>query len=404
LNTLERTYSISIDALRDLLGREVLLLSWPLGSKGTQRKWGHLTIEMMDDPLYLKKLATGNVGVALGEKSNGLCTIDIDRDDLVEPFLSANPHLSGTLQSHGARGRVFWIRCIGDYPGGTKILKTGAGEEVGEFRSTGGQSIIAGLHPDTGEPYQFVFSQPPLAVEYSLVCWDGVCVPPDCSQKSNKQKNKHKSLQSLNNSKTLLIKSQHSVKCKILTEKDIVVRCLPTKIHANHNWLFQLARGVRALERERGTEYGDADLKRLFDLWHGQASPFLRPGQTCEEYFEEFLIACDCAERPLDENAVTTAWERVESAPLPQAASDFKSPAGKLLISLCWQLQLLAGESEFYLSCYKAAPLLKVTPQQTAALLKQAVRKQILRVVEVWRTNRATRYRFNSEKSKTMML
>ena len=96
MNTLchhEVKNSIRINELRDLLGHDVLLLHWPLGSKGTKKKWRHLTIESMNDPRYLEQLSTGNIGVVLGEKSGHLCAVDLDVDELVEPFLSANPGL-----------------------------------------------------------------------------------------------------------------------------------------------------------------------------------------------------------------------------------------------------------------------------------------------------------------------
>src|SRR5690242_9646844 len=99
-----------VKELRDLLGHDVLLLPWPRGSKGGKRKWGHLTIAAMSDPAYLEELQLGNIGVALGQKSGGICTIDIDADDQVEPFLAANPRLASTLRTHAWRGCNLWIR------------------------------------------------------------------------------------------------------------------------------------------------------------------------------------------------------------------------------------------------------------------------------------------------------
>src|ERR1022692_3123447 len=144
--------------LRKLLGEPVVFIRWPRGVKATKRKWKHLRAEHMT-PDYLSKLPRGNIGLALGEVSGGLCAIDIDADELVEPFLAANPQLSKTLQTHGSRGRVFWIRFLGEYPRTFK-LRNRSGEEVGEFRSTGAQSIIWGIHPDTKRPYQFVTKTP----------------------------------------------------------------------------------------------------------------------------------------------------------------------------------------------------------------------------------------------------
>ena len=133
--------------LKELLGEPVVFIRWPRGVKGTKRRWKHLRAAHMTAD-YLSKLPSGNIGVALGEVSGGLWAIDVDDDHLVEPFLAVNPRLRETLQTHGSRGRVFWIRLIGRYPNRTFKLKTHSGGEAGEFRSTGSQSIIWGTYPD----------------------------------------------------------------------------------------------------------------------------------------------------------------------------------------------------------------------------------------------------------------
>ncbi len=109
--------------LKELLGELVVFIGWPRGVKGTRRKWKHLRPEDMT-PAYLSKLPRGNIGVALGEVSGGLCAIDLDSEELVQPFLAVNAHLSETLQTHGSRGCVFWIRLIGKYPDHTFKLST----------------------------------------------------------------------------------------------------------------------------------------------------------------------------------------------------------------------------------------------------------------------------------------
>ena len=139
--------------LRALLGYDVLLLAWPKGVKGLPKKWGHLTTADMTET-YVRDLAGGNIGVALGAKSGHLVALDVDDDDLVQPFLDLNPFLKDTLQTHGNRGRVFWFRCSDNYPGKTKKLKGHAGEHCGEFRGNS-QSIIHGLHP-SGKAYEIV--------------------------------------------------------------------------------------------------------------------------------------------------------------------------------------------------------------------------------------------------------
>src|SRR5206468_6601766 len=119
-----------VSELQRLLGPSTVFIKWPVGVKAVRLKWGHMRASHMT-PEYLADLANGNVGVALGDVSQFLCAIDLDRDELIEPFLALNPRLRDTLQTHGARGRVFWVRLLGDYPSRTVKLKTLQGDDAG---------------------------------------------------------------------------------------------------------------------------------------------------------------------------------------------------------------------------------------------------------------------------------
>jgi len=77
-----------ITILIQLLGEPVLLLGWPIGKKGTQKPWKHLeAATAMKDAAYLRYLEKGNIGVALGDKSGGLISIDWDEDGILDEFL-----------------------------------------------------------------------------------------------------------------------------------------------------------------------------------------------------------------------------------------------------------------------------------------------------------------------------
>lgn len=152
----------TIEKLRDLLGRDVLLLSWPKGLKGGRTRWKHLTSSAMDDPVHFAKLEWArNIGVALGAVSGGLCTINIDDDDWVELILAANPVLKDTLQTKGERGCNLWLRVVGKCPRSCKL--TAGGQTIGEFRAGGCQTIIQGVHP-SGVDYQIVHESKPVQV------------------------------------------------------------------------------------------------------------------------------------------------------------------------------------------------------------------------------------------------
>ena len=102
-----------IEHLRELVGRDVVLIWAHKGEKRpTWRRWQKTRIDSMSDERYVKNLAKDrNVAVLTGEPSGGLCSIDIDDDEAVEPFLALNPQLRETLRSRGRRG---CIRAAGD--------------------------------------------------------------------------------------------------------------------------------------------------------------------------------------------------------------------------------------------------------------------------------------------------
>jgi hypothetical protein len=357
--TLERHNSISIDRLRDLLGHDALLLHWPRGVKGTKQKWGHLTIEAMSDQRYLEKLATGNVGVALGAKSNGLCVVDFDADGEDEKFLALNPALVNTLRTHGRRGSSFWLRVVGDYPA-SKKLKAG-GRELGEWRANGNQSIVAGIHPDTKQPYQMLNEANPVEIEFGEINWpDGVSftaslpLTPAAPAAETTTVRSH-SLTSFTTSPacsacSAFTTSQTEIAVLDADEEAAILQCVPTDIHQNHDLIFKLARAVKGLEKKSGTSISMPRSRAIIVRWHGLSLRFLRPGQSLDDYFFEFLAALECVKYPLGEGVLDIAWKNAQSATPPPEAMILDDPGKRLLVCLCRELQRASGDISFYLA------------------------------------------------------
>jgi hypothetical protein len=360
--TLEATSSTRITDLRDLLGYDVLLLHWPLGSKGTKQKWRHLTIDDMSNPDYLAKLDSGNIGVALGEKSGHLCALDLDDDTLVDPFLESNPRLADTLQTHGARGRVFWLRMTGDYPG-THYLKTISGTDAGEWRGNGAQSIIAGIHPDTSQPYQFMVEQPPIEISYSEINFGCLDLQPGKSHSAKNSANAQTTFGS--HPLTSVPIGSHVHICSHTLHpageewESMVQASIPTAGSQNHRCLFDLARRLKGIEQRTGTSFESAQLKTMFKRWHELAVDYLRPGLTFDDYFFEFLEAIECVKYPAGEAVLADAWERAQKAEPPPEAMEIDSPDIRRMVALCRELQLRAGDSPFILPARVAQRLFR---------------------------------------------
>jgi P4 family phage/plasmid primase-like protien len=175
IKSLEPTDIVS--RLRSLLGEDVVLLPITAGQKCPSLKnWQDTSLEQMSDQRYLQRLRTGNIGVLLGEPSSGLCSIDIDDDASVDEFLNLNPKLMGALRTKGARGCNVWVRIKGAYPKLTRLEHETAGADGttpkawGEWRSTGGQTVIFGKHPNGGQ-YQILHEGKPVELEFREIVW-----------------------------------------------------------------------------------------------------------------------------------------------------------------------------------------------------------------------------------------
>jgi P4 family phage/plasmid primase-like protien len=161
----------------DLLGPDVVLLEIPSGEKGPRTKnWQQTPASRMQDGRYLRRLGQGNIGVLQGEPSNGVSSIDVDADKDLEEFLELNPKLRETLRTRGARGGNLHVRVKGPYPPLTKLRRRD-GREWGEWRATGGQTVVYGKHPD-GPDYQIVKRAKPVEMEFSDIVFPHYLVLP----------------------------------------------------------------------------------------------------------------------------------------------------------------------------------------------------------------------------------
>jgi hypothetical protein len=177
-----------IAPLLELLGSEALLVPEVRGQKKPRlRGWLALTHEALADPshYYFRAFADavfagGNMGMLLGKVSGNLCTVDLDCEAAVEPFLKKNPRLRETLRSTGSGvGAQFWVRIReGYYP--PKVMKLCVTEriaaryggvprnpatgtyDIGEWRG-GQKSTIWGVH-ESGRAYRILVPAKPVVL------------------------------------------------------------------------------------------------------------------------------------------------------------------------------------------------------------------------------------------------
>jgi hypothetical protein len=156
------------DSILELLGPAALL--HVVGKKPRDKEWQKITAADMT-PHYLRNLVS-NIGVSLGKASNGLHTIDCDDEQTFKTLLELNPRFADTLQSQGNRGGNFWMRIEGNAPKtGHYYRRLPKSDEnrIGEWRSTGAQTVIYGKHP-AGMDYKHNGKQP-ITLTFAEVVW-----------------------------------------------------------------------------------------------------------------------------------------------------------------------------------------------------------------------------------------
>ena len=158
-------------AILQALGREAVLLPIREGTKATMVKgWPEKTFEDTQTSSYQNLLEGASaIAVSLGAPSGGLCSIDFDCEEAMRLFLRVNPFLEETLRTKGRRGANLWITITGNIPPLTH-LKDASGNNIGEWRSNPGYTIISGKHP-TGIEYQTLVDAPPLEIPFEEIKW-----------------------------------------------------------------------------------------------------------------------------------------------------------------------------------------------------------------------------------------
>ncbi len=348
--------------LRGLLGLDALMLPWPRGSKGTKKKWGHRTLGQMRDADYLRELDAGNIGVALGRKSNGLCSIDFDSDEWMERFLKANPALQITLRTRGARGGQVWVRINGDYPASFSIktlpmAEHPKGEHVGEWRANGSQTIISGAHP-SGREYSFIVEAESVRIAFADIVWpEGLRSP--------------KAKLTIAHSHTALSCS-HKLSHVVCVEGVLVdvSDFIPTERHQSDSLLWAMAGRMRTFEKHEGRATTNAEKTAIFKAWWEHSEDYVDPAMDYYAYLTKWRGDCERRKFADDETALAAAWRLAQSEPLPaDALADYEPPMHEkmqLLVALCFQLQRINNPHPFYLGSRDAEPLLE-TPQRTVA-------------------------------------
>ena len=367
-------------------GWSILPISWAGKWKKPAVKWTpYQKRQPTEDELreWFKMTNLAGLAVVLGPVSGGLYCRDFDIAESYHRWANEHSQLAESLP------KVLSKRGPHLYFQSTEQIRTRDYDD-GELRGIGGYSILPPSVHESGHVYQWIIPLPTGPLPTIDPREAGFCRNWNCTEQTEED------TEDRGGGSGFSVVSVLSVQ-GALGESELIALATPTNSHQNHRCLFLLARGVRALGRQRGRELSTGERRKVFGAWYQRATPFLNTGQSKDEYWFEFLEGYERVKSPLGEEAITRAWKQAHLLQPPKAAEQFEHPQIRLLVALCRELQRAAGHEPFYLSCRTVQRLFRHDLHTTAALwLRGLVRSKIIEEVEKGgpQTNRASRYRY----------
>ena len=164
----------------------------------------------------------------------------------------------------------------------------------------------------------------------------------------------------------------------------------------NDKCLFLFARAIKAFEITNNRRLPPAELQNAFALWWSTAKPILPPDADHDEWRFDFEDTFAKTHAPLGANSLEEAIRRADASPMPPQAGRYSSPKIKRLVAVCYHLQLLQGNSPFFLGVRATARIVGTKNlYQANAMLNGLVSDGVLIHAENGTRTRATRFRFN---------
>ena len=205
----------------------------------------------------------------------------------MDGFLEANPQLTQTLRTRGSRGCNIWLRCTTDHPSSCK-LKDESGNEVGEWRADGNQTIISGTHP-THIPYRFVVEKPVITINYNAITWPNTILPLLATEsKRVRGVIREEGVKRVGEKEVVGVCACRQIDT-FLGSSDPISQLAPKDYHQNNDSLFRLARLVKSYENATGLPATEVELECVFDRWSLIARLFWRHTQRETTITQSFL-------------------------------------------------------------------------------------------------------------------
>ena len=160
--------------------------------------------------------------------------------------------------------------------------------------------------------------------------------------------------------------------------ENAILQTLPLRQGERARRLFDFARALKGMP-----QYADADgaaLEPLVREWHRQAYPVIGT-KPFEESLIDFLKAWSKVKYPAGAGPLDALLRKARRTALPPCGQRYEQAEMQLLVKLLAEMQRVAGDKPFFLSCRSAAKVLGVSHDTTARWLFLLVTQGVLALV-----------------------
>jgi hypothetical protein len=182
------------------------------------------------------------------------------------------------------------------------------------------------------------------------------------------------------------------------TLDEVIDATLPTKLGQRNSQVFEFARWLKAMPQYRDAD--PLDLEPEVRRWYERALPNLST-RSFEVTLGDFTRAWPRIKFPKGSCLLAELFARARSAQLPAAAMRYESREARELVGLCSELQRVAGDGPFYLSCRVAGAFLGIDHKSASSLLSLFQQQKILCLVSpgTMTGQRASQYRYLGDRA-----
>ena len=360
--------------------------------------------------------ADNNIGVIMGDASDGLVCRDFDHVEEYDMWAAQCPKLAATLPT-GMSGRGYHVFATASLEhvrdvrmnigksGGTGDIKV----QRGELRCDLGCYTILppSWHPN-GRQYQWkvplTAEKPPEIDIFDALFYVSPLTTTHATE-STEENREHRGAQRAQK-RTEEIEGEKKKHSKTNPDSEpltwggpvheAIIDSIPDGPGKRHRQVFELARGLKAIPELADKKAGE--LRLYVKAWHEQSIDNIATKPFTETWID-FLKAWPRVKYPKGEDLMTAIFERASLQPIPEVAQEYDQRSLQLLVALCRELQRSAGDGPFYLSCRTAGRLLGIDHTTASRWLFLMCSDGILEVAGLGDRARliARRYRYLGE-------